>query len=98
MEYQEELENLRREIDRVDMELYVAIFNRTILSTQIGVLKKQNNITEMSIERRKEILNRFTNMAIEDTIPVYLIKDIFGKLIDASVLEQTLIINEKEYD
>ena len=98
MSYIEELEKLRKEIDVVDMNLYVTIFNRIILTTEIGRLKKQHGVTEMSIERRKEIIDKFSEMAIHDTIPVYIIKEIFTKLIDLSVLEQTLIINEKEYD
>lgn len=96
--YLNKLEDLRKQIDVVDMELYVSVFNRIILTTEIGRLKKQYGVVEMSIERRKEIIDKFSQMAMEDTIPVYIVKDIFTKLIDLSVLEQTLIINEKEHD
>ena len=95
--YLNKLEDLRKQIDVVDMELYVSVFNRIILTTEIGRLKKQYGVAEMSIERRKEIIDKFSQMAMEDTIPVYIVKDIFTKLIDLSVLEQTLIINEKEH-
>ena len=98
MSYQEELEKLRKEMDVVDMELYTTIFKRSVLVTEIGKLKKQYGVTEMSIERRKEIIDKFSKMAKNDGIHPIIVEGIFTDLIDLSVLEQKLIMYEKEYD
>jgi len=98
MSYQEELEKLRKEMDVVDMELYASIFKRSVLVTEIGKLKKQYGVTEMSIERKKEIIDKFSKMAKNDGIHPTMVEDIFAELIHFSVLEQKLIMYEKEYD
>jgi chorismate mutase len=96
MSFEQKLNELRLSVDETDELLYNTILKRVMLISQIGLLKKEYGVSEMCEERRNQILSKVKQWAIEDQIPVYLVSDIFEKLIDNSVIEQVLIIHEKE--
>lgn len=98
MSFEQKLNELRISVDETDELLYNTILKRVMLISQIGLLKKEYGVSEMCEERRNQILSKVKQWAIEDQIPVYLVCDIFEKLIDNSVIEQVLIIHEKERD
>ena len=96
MGYKEELEELRNVIDITDEVILNSIIMRIDLALEVGVLKKENGISEMSKERRKEILDRVSQRSIEQGTPSYITKKIFEMLIDNSVLLQQTIISGKK--
>ena len=96
MSFEQKLNELRISVDETDELLYNTILKRVMLISQIGLLKKEYGVSEMCEERRNQILSKVKQWAIDDQIPVYLVSDIFEKLIDNSVIEQVLIIHEKE--
>lgn len=98
MSFEQKLNELRISVDETDELLYNTILKRVMLISQIGLLKKEYGVSEMCEERRDQILSKVKQWSIEDQIPVYLVSDIFEKLIDNSVIEQVLIIHEKERD
>jgi len=96
MGYKEDLDELRNVIDITDEVILNSIIMRIDLALEVGVLKKENGITEMSKERRKEILDRVSQRSIEQGTPSYITKKIFEILIDNSVLLQQTIISGKK--
>lgn len=98
MDYSQKLEELRNTIDTIDHDIYTSILKRFDAIVKIAELKRESGIMEMSQQRRDEIIMKVKEWAIKDGIPTYLVLGIFNQLIDASVLEQTLIIHEKKYD
>lgn len=56
IEFQNQLEQLRFEIDQIDHELIAILGRRNDKSTQIGKYKKANNITVLQIERLREMI------------------------------------------
>jgi chorismate mutase len=93
--YEDELERLRSMIDDVDYDLYNSIMRRVFLTSEIGELKKEHNVFEMSESRQKEIYERLKSRCIEDGIPVSLITSIYDIIFEFSIMEQVLIINDK---
>ena len=98
MEYNQKLKKLRDEIDLVDKYIYMSILKRFDITNKIGNLKKEHGVSEMSEVRRKEILKKLKDWAIEDGLPVHLITSIYEMILDTSTIEQTLIIHEKDID
>jgi chorismate mutase len=96
MSYEDKLSKIRESIDNTDRLLYDSIMTRVMLTSEIGLLKKEYGVTDMCEVRRNEILSKVKQWAVDDTIPVHLVTGIFELLIDNSVLEQVLIIHEKE--
>jgi chorismate mutase len=95
MGYKEELEELRNVIDITDDVILNSVIMRIDLAMEIGVLKKEHGITEMSQDRRKEILDRVIKKSEEQSTPTYLTKKIFEVLIDHSVELQQMILKSK---
>lgn len=93
--YEDELKRLRSMIDDVDYDLYNAIMRRVFLTSEVGELKKEHDVFEMSESRQEEIYERLKSKCIEDGIPVSLITAIYDIIFEFSVLEQVLIINDK---
>ena len=96
MGYKEELEELRNVIDITDEVILNSIIMRVDLAIEIGVLKKEHGITEMSEDRRKEIIDRVTYKSIQQGTPTYITKKIFESLIDSSVELQQMILSGKK--
>ena len=94
-EFEIELEKLRGEINEIDDAIYRHLLARLYYTTQIGFLKKDHGVTEMSETRRNEIYEKLKNWAIEDGIPVSFITQIYDTIFEFSILEQTLIITER---
>jgi len=95
-EYEIELEKLRGEIDSVDEGIYRYLSARMYLTGRIALLKKEHGVSEMCLIRREQIFERLKGWAIEDGIPVSMITQIYEIILEMSVLEQVLIINEKD--
>ena len=55
---QTQLEYLRKEIDNIDDELVDLLNNRMKIAREIGLYKKENNITILQSKRWNEIINR----------------------------------------
>jgi len=94
-DYERKLYRIRQQIDKVDDAIYDMIATRMYLISDVGELKKKYGVIEMSQERREEILLRLKTACIKDRMPVSTVIKIFEQLIDASVLTQEIIFNDK---
>ncbi|ACN99611.1 prephenate dehydratase [Sulfurihydrogenibium azorense] len=82
MEYQEELKNLRKEIDDIDQTILQLLNKRALLAKQVGEIKKKNNLPIFVPSREKEIFERLEKL---NTGPLSndVIKHIFREIISA---------------
>lgn len=58
IEFQNQLEILRSKIDRIDDSIVELLAQRMNISEEIGVYKKQNEVTILQLQRWQEILDR----------------------------------------
>lgn len=58
IDYQKDLEVLRSEIDSIDNQILQLLSNRMNVSKNIGILKKNNNVTVFQANRWNEILQK----------------------------------------
>lgn len=56
-EFQNKLEVLRSKIDKIDQDLVESLFKRMNIAEEIGVYKKQNNVTILQLERWQQIMD-----------------------------------------
>lgn len=96
LEYLENLENLRRQIDEVDDELIRILAERMALTRKIGQFKKSNNISIYQPKRWNEILTRSLNLGLSRSIPSDFISSFLKAIHEASIKEQSKIIHEDE--
>ncbi len=73
------LEDWRKEIDAVDLEILSLIRQRTVIAREIGVLKAQAGLPIVDLNREKEVLKRISEKI--DNLPenksiVYIFKEI----------------------
>ncbi|MES2389302.1 MAG: chorismate mutase [Bacteroidota bacterium] len=57
------LAELRRQIDRIDEQLFMKISERMLLADKIGQYKKENDITILQVSRWDEILKKCSSLA-----------------------------------
>ena len=94
MDYNQELSRVRSEIDRIDTHIYSFLKIRTMLTTKVGELKQKYGVVEMDRNRREEIYNRLEELAIQDNLPVTLIKEVYDVIFKQSIIQQTEILNK----
>lgn len=87
--YNKNLNLLRIEIDTIDQKILNNLIERNKVSEKIGILKKQNGINKMSIERQTEIINQLTPTS-------QFIKKIYLTIFENSINIQNQIIKNYE--
>ena len=90
-EFQNQLEILRNKIDVVDDNLLDLLAVRMDLSKQIGVYKKQNNVTILQLKRWHEILKRVSKNSNALGLSEDFIQDLFNLIHGESIRQQTYI-------
>ena len=58
-----DLPKLRKEIEKLDTELFSLIFKRVGLAKKIGKLKFKNNIEITNLNREKTLINLITDLS-----------------------------------
>jgi len=95
-DFREKPAQLRTEIDKLDWELLDILSRRMEIVKEIGVYKKENNITILQIKRWREIIeNRLMNgknLGLEKAFLQKLLEIVH----DESIRVQTRIINNEE--
>ena len=80
MEYNELLENYRAQIDTLDKEMIYLLFRRFEIVNQIWILKKDNNIEVLQIDRWKKLLNENVEVGNELWVSELIIRDIWERI------------------
>lgn len=89
----ENLSELRCKIDHIDEQLLVLLAKRMQISTEIGVLKKQNDMPVLQSARYGEILERRSRLAESMDLDPEFIKEILKSIHEESVRRQILVMN-----
>ena len=96
IEFENKLEELRTEIDKLDEELIDILARRMMIVEEIGKYKKQNNITILQLKRWSEIIRERVNAGVN----LGLSRDFLLKLLEAlheeSIQRQTDVMNRKD--
>ena len=93
------LEDLRRDIDRVDEVLVRLLNERARCVCEIGLLKKEQGIEIYQPNREKDVLRHVREIAVEGPLGPDAIARLFERIIDeARRLERRVVHNEIEPD
>ncbi len=79
------LNELRKEIDKTDEDIFNSILKRTEISGRILEIKKSGNLPERDSGREKEILMHKRALARQCNLPANAIENIFKLLIKISL-------------
>jgi len=87
------LDDLRFKIDKYDQELLEIIENRMKAAQEIGVYKKENNMTILQAGRWDEILEKSIQAGKEHELSKEFISTVFKAIHQESINKQTAILN-----
>ncbi len=88
------IEELREKIDTLDNTIMEALTNRMKIIEEIGMYKKQNNITILQPDRWEKILTRVLEEARKNNLSEELVERVFKAIHQASIDRQTDIMNK----
>ncbi len=94
VEVHNQLEQLRRQIDRLDDELLQLLHHRMKISEQIGNYKKEHEITILQTERWNQILERVSRNAANTGLSEEFIKNYFDAIHLESIKHQDAVMNK----
>jgi chorismate mutase len=92
--FEQELDHLRAQVDRVDKDILEALATRTEVIKKIGLAKKENNIMPLQLHRMDELMNKRVELGKELGLVDKFIKDIYNTIHSESVRIQGEIVNE----
>ncbi|MDR2232354.1 MAG: bifunctional 3-deoxy-7-phosphoheptulonate synthase/chorismate mutase type II [Tannerella sp.] len=91
----ENLTELRRQIDGVDDQLLELLAKRMRISREIGVYKKEHNMTVLQSSRYSELLDNRTKAAVAMDLSAEFVEKIMKQIHEESVRQQVVIMNKK---
>lgn len=94
-EFSDKLENLRRQIDRIDKELIEALGKRMNIVYEMGEYKRDHNITILQIERWRDIINSRLKTADKLGLDRDFLLRLLQLVHNESIRMQTEILNRK---
>lgn len=92
--FEQEIKELRDEIDALDKELLKAVANRMQLVRKVGELKKRNNVEVVQNDRWQQLLDSRMSWFEEMNMSQEEIKQVFETLHTISVNRQKDIIKD----
>ncbi|MGB0452709.1 MAG: chorismate mutase [Bacteriovoracaceae bacterium] len=94
-EYEEHLDELRSEIDRIDQELIDALSHRMDVAKKIGDLKSKAHVTPLQMGRMEDLMNKRIKIAASLGLSEDYIRELYQIIHSESVKVQTEIIDQK---
>lgn len=91
-----ELESYRARIDKIDKELIELLTRRMNISSQIGFVKKENNISILAPNRWKDIVDRAVQLGQMNDLTESFVRNFFKHIHDESIEKQTSVMQMKE--
>jgi chorismate mutase len=96
-EFELKLEELRREIDKIDAELISVLSRRMGLVEEIGKYKRDHNITILQLMRWSNIVQDRLNMAVDSGLKREFLQKLLEIVHLESIKRQEEIYNEKKH-
>jgi len=93
-EYQENIHELRNQIDNIDREIMHLLSDRMKLSEAIGNYKKLNNISIYQPDRWNEIIETVVKKGEDQGLSGDFIRKVFTAIHEESINHQARIMNE----
>lgn len=90
------LEDLRRQIDRIDYELLQILAARTSIVDKIGEYKRDNNVTVLQLERWAQILNDRIPYGEHHGLNGEFVHQLYELIHNESLRLQNAILNERK--
>ena len=88
------MKHSEKKFDHIDRELLETLAGRMKLVEEIGIYKKENNVTILQLERWREIIASRPDWGKELDLAEQFIKDLYQCIHDESIRSQTLIMNK----
>lgn len=92
--FTDELEELRKEIDRIDNEIINNLYIRRKIVNMIGHAKVRNNVTALQLNRMDQLLRKRIKLAKNMDLPESYVNEIFNTIHIESVKQQTDIMSQ----
>jgi len=86
------LDRLRKEIDMIDEEIMGILASRMKIAREIGLYKKENNMTILQSERWKEVLSKFIERGTQNGLSEEFITRVIKSIHDESIEQQEKIM------
>lgn len=87
------LDRLRKEIDMIDDEIMSVLASRMKVAREIGLYKRENNMTILQSDRWQEILKKFVDRGTQNGLTEEFITRIIKSIHDESIEQQERVIN-----
>lgn len=94
-EFENRLEILRNRIDAIDSELLEILSSRMEIVKQIGLYKKENNVTALQISRWSQLMDNRINLGKQLALNENFVKTFFQMIHEDSVRMQTEIMDSE---
>jgi chorismate mutase len=94
-EFRDQLVRLRTDIDKIDYEVLELLASRSKLVNEIGLYKKENNITIFQPERWSEIVNTRKKYGKEIHLSEEMILDLVKLIHRESISVQTKVMQDE---
>ncbi|MGH1397850.1 MAG: chorismate mutase [Alphaproteobacteria bacterium] len=92
----EKLEQYRKEIDALDIELVDVLARRLAVVRAVGALKAETGLSVVQPERAKAVVDRAAEMGVEKGLSPDFIRALYHMMIDhAHVVEHDIIDEER---
>ncbi len=89
------LDRLRKEIDMIDEEIMGILASRMKIAREIGVYKKENNMTILQSERWKEVLSKFVDRGTKNGLSEEFITRFIKSIHDESIEQQEKVMEDQ---
>jgi len=86
------LDRMRKEIDMIDEEIMNILASRMKIAREIGLYKKENNMTILQSERWKEVLSKFVSRGTQNGLGEEFITRVIKSIHDESIEQQERVL------
>ena len=83
---------MRKEIDMIDEEIMNILASRMKIAREIGLYKKENNMTILQSERWKEVLSKFVSRGTQNGLGEEFITRVIKSIHDESIEQQERVL------
>ena len=95
VEFGSKLESLRKDIDKIDDELFQHLATRMKLAEQIGAYKRDNGVTILQVGRWEEIVNKRIALGLAMGLGEEFVKEFLQSIHKESIRKQNIVMNKE---
>lgn len=92
--YRDRIEQLRARIDDIDANILSLLSQRMDTSRDIGLLKKENNVSIVQMRRWEEVLNHMLSSGMDEGLSEEFVRAVFNLIHEESIGIQNMMLEE----